>query len=104
MNDLEIEKRLTTVEERSKSNTHRIDRLEPIVEEIHRMSETLVEITNEMKHTNDSIKQIGYKVDSLEKEPGQKWKDSTKMLFNAILGSIGAAVAAGIIYILTMIN
>jgi len=33
--DLEHEKRLTEVEQRAKSNQHRIDKLEPIVEEIH---------------------------------------------------------------------
>ena len=44
------ERRLTRVEARAKSNTHRIDKLEPIVEEIHTMSETMVQLVEEVKH------------------------------------------------------
>lgn len=33
------ERRITAVEERAKSNTHRIDKLESVVEEIHTMSQ-----------------------------------------------------------------
>lgn len=100
--DLEHEKRLTEVEQRAKSNTHRLEKLEPIVEEIHNMSETLVEMTSEMKHTNRNVEEIKDKVEIMEQEPAKKWKDSTRALFNAFLGAIGAAVAGGLIYLLTM--
>ena len=100
--DLEHEKRLTEVEQRAKSNTHRVEKLEPIVEEIHKMSETLVEMTSEMKHTNRNVEEIKDKVDLMEQEPGKRWKESTRAIFNAFLGAIGAAIAGGIIYILTI--
>lgn len=102
--DLEHEKRLTEVEQRAKSNQHRIDKLEPIVEEIHTMSETLVEMASEMKHTNRNVEEIKDKVECMEQEPARRWKDSTKALFNAFLGAIGTAVAGGMIYLLTMIQ
>ena len=98
MDELNYEQRLTRTEERSKSNTHRLDKLEPIVEEIHNMSETLVEITSEMKHTNSTVNSINEKVEKLEQEPGNHWKDSMKAVLNAILGAIGAAIAAGIFW------
>ena len=79
--DLEHERRLTEVESRSKSNTHRLDKLEPIVEEIHTMSETLVEMASEMKHTNRNVEDIKEKVDTLEKAPAKKWSDMQKALF-----------------------
>ena len=100
--DLEHEKRLTAVEERSKSNTHRLDKLEPIVDEIHTTSETLVEMASEMKHTNRNVEDIKDKVECLEQEPARRWKDSTKALFNAFLGAIGTAAAGGVIYFLTL--
>ncbi len=100
--DLEHEKRLTEVEQRAKSNTHRLDKLEPIVEEIHNMSETLVEMTAEMKYTNRNVEEIKEKVDVMEQEPAKRWKDSTRALFNAFLGAIGTAIAGGLIYLLTM--
>ena len=35
MQDFEVLERLTKAEERTKSNSHRLDKLEPIVNEIH---------------------------------------------------------------------
>lgn len=108
--DLEHEKRLTSVEERAKSNGHRLDRLEPVVKEIHVMSETLVNISTEMKHinrnveeTNKKVDETNKKVDEIEREPAKRWKDSTKAIFNAFLGAIGAAAAGGIIYLLSTV-
>lgn len=100
--DLEHEKRLTEVEQRAKSNTHRLEKLEPIVEEIHNISATLAEMMAEMKHTKENVEEIKDKVESMEQEPGKRWKESTRAIFNAFLGAIGAAIAGGLIYILTM--
>ena len=44
MDEKEIVERLTKVEERSKSNTHRLEKLEPIVGEIHTMSKTMIQL------------------------------------------------------------
>ena len=55
MDAIEIEHRITEVEQRAKSNTHRIDKLEPIVEEIHTMSKTMVQLVEEVKHTNENV-------------------------------------------------
>jgi len=102
--DLEHEKRMTEVEQRAKSNTHRLDKLEPVVEEIHRISETLVELTTEMRNTNQNVEEIKDKVETIEQEPGRRWKESTKALLSAFLGAIGTAAAGGLIYLLTMMQ
>ena len=60
------ERRLTRVEARAKSNTHRIDKLEPIVEEIHTMSETMVQLVEEVKHTNENVCALDEKIDSMD--------------------------------------
>ncbi len=101
--DLEHEKRLTSVEERAKSNTHRIDKIEPVVEEIHNMSAALLEMTSELKHTNKNVQEIKEKVEEIEQEPAKRWKNSGNALFNAFLGAIGTALAGGVIYLLTNI-
>ncbi|MFR9065312.1 MAG: hypothetical protein ACLVJO_16870 [[Clostridium] scindens] len=101
--DLEHEKRLAEVEQRAKSNTHRLDELEPIVGEIHKMSETLVEMTVEMKHTNKNVEDIKNKVECIKESQRASGKIH-KGFVNAFLGAIGTAVAGGMIYLLTMIQ
>lgn len=100
MDELNYEQRLTRVEERSKSNQHRLDDLEPLANDMHKLAEGIVKITVEMKHTNEDVRFIKDRVENLEQEPAKKWKDSTKALFNALLGAIGTAVAGGILWLI----
>ena len=68
MIETEFVERLTKVEERSKSNTHQIEDLKPVVNEIHTMSKTMVELIGEVKHTNENVSELKDKVDILERE------------------------------------
>lgn len=105
MNELELEKRITRIEERGKSNTHRLDKLEPIIEEIHTMSVTMVQLVEEVKHTNDTVTSLDEKVDrmdsrvdEMEKIPGKEWKNVKGTLINTTVGALIAFFAAGLIW------
>lgn len=100
--DLEHEKRLTAVEQRAKSNSHRIDEVEKVVGEIHEMSKTMVLLCEQSKTTKDTVDGLREDVNNLKGEPGENWKASTRALFSAVLGVIGAAIGAGIIYLLNL--
>lgn len=101
MIETEFVERLTKVEERSKSNTHQINDLKPVVDEIHTMSKTMVELIGEVKHTNENVTELKEKVDVLEKEPAKQWSSTKKTFFTSITSAIGTAVAAGILYLLS---
>lgn len=101
MIETEFVERLTKVEERSKSNTHQIEDLKPVVNEIHTMSKTMVELIGEVKHTNENVSELKDKVDILEREPGKQWAATKRTFFTAITSSIGTAVAAGIMYLIS---
>lgn len=98
------ERRLTRVEARAKSNTHRIDKLEPIVEEIHTMSETMVQLVEEVKHTNDNVCNLDKKIDSMdarvdvmERAPAEDAKNYKTTAVTAIISTISGAIATGLI-------
>lgn len=108
MNEVEIEHRLTEAEQRTKSNTHRLDKLEPIVEEIHTMSNTMVQLVQEVKHTNESVNSLNAKVDrmdsrvdEMEKAPAKEWSSAKKTVFSTILGAMASFLVAGIIWAAT---
>ena len=99
-----IERRLTKVEERAKSNTHRIDKLEPIVSEIHTMSETMVQLVEEVKHTNENVCTLDKKIDSMdarvdemERAPAENVKKYKSVAATAIVSTISGAFATGLI-------
>lgn len=98
------ERRLTKVEERAKSNTHRIDKLEPIVSEIHTMSETMVQLVEEVKHTNDNVCTLDKKIDSMdarvdimERAPAEDVKKYKTTAVTAIISTLSGAFATGLI-------
>lgn len=102
---LNIEHRLTELEQRSKSNSHRIDKIEPIVEEIHTMSNTMVQLVQEIKHTNETVSTIDKKVDrmdgrvdEIEKAPGKKWNSATTAILTTVVGAIIGFLIAGLIW------
>lgn len=104
MNEIDIEHRLTDVESRSKSNTHRLDKLEPIVDEIHTMSNTMVQLVQEVKHTNETVNNLDAKVDrmdsrvdAMEREPAVDAKKYKTTAITAIISAIAGAFATGLI-------
>ena len=104
MNEIDIEHRLTDVENRSKSNTHRLDKLEPIVDEIHTMSNTMVQLVQEVKHTNETVNNLDAKVDrmdsrvdDMERAPAEDVKKYKSTAITAVISTIAGAFATGII-------
>ena len=104
MNEIDIEHRLTDVENRAKSNTHRLDKLEPIVDEIHTMSNTMVQLVQEVKHTNETVNNLDAKVDrmdsrvdDMERAPAEDAKKYKSTAVTAIISTIAGAFATAII-------
>ena len=102
MNEIDIEHRLTDVENRAKSNTHRLDKLEPIVDEIHTMSNTMVQLVQEVKHTNETVNNLDAKVDrmdsrvdDMERAPAEDAKKYKSTAVTAIISTIAGAFATG---------
>ena len=107
MNEIEIEHRLTDVESRAKSNTHRLDKLEPIVGEIHTMSQTMVKLVEEVRHTNETVCSLDAKVDrmdsrvdDMEKAPAEDAKKYRITAITAIISTVAGALATGIIMLI----
>ena len=105
MNELDIEHRLTEMEQRTKSNTHRLDKLEPIVDEIHTMSNTMVQLVQEVKHTNEAVVRLDKKVermdsrvDEMEKAPAKRLNNTKESVWNNVIGAIVGFLIAGIIW------
>lgn len=108
MNEVDIEHRLTEIEQRSKSNSHRLDELEPIVGEIHTMSKTMVELVGEVKHTNENvctldekIDRMDSRVDNMERAPADNIAKYKIAAITAIITMVATTLGTGVINMLT---
>ena len=95
MEEAKIERRLTAVEEQVKFNTHEIEELKPVVKEINTLSKTMVQLVEQSKQTNENVKELKVKVDKIEREPAENFKQLKKTIWTSILtGVIGAILGA----------
>lgn len=94
---LEYAERLTRVEGRAKSNSHRLEVVEGIVSEIKILATTTKELAIELKHTNRNIDEIKEKVQLLEGEPAKKWKEYTGHAIKVLIGILIGAMGSGLL-------
>ena len=106
MTNLEMAERLVKVEERAKSNTHQIEEIKPIVEEIHTISKTMVELITECKHTNENVADIkqdlnkmDQRIETIEQEPANSWKNAKQQILQTIISVLIGAIVTGLIII-----
>ncbi len=98
-----LEERVTAVEQRCKSNGHRIDKVEQEQAVIHELAASIRVMASEQKHTSDTIREVKEdvsrldgKVDALELKPGKRWESIVDKIIWAVAGAIIAFVLARI--------
>lgn len=86
--ELKFEHRMTEVEERSKSNSHRLDDVEKRQDKFDELIGTVRLLADREKRVEDDVGEIKSDVKSLKQKPGQRW-DS---LMDKIIWAVAAAV------------
>ena len=91
--------KLTEVEQRSKSNTRRIDKLEQQTDALNSLATSVELLVAEQKHQTAAMLDIKSdmtaldgKVDALEKKPAKRWEAVVEKIILLIVGAIGALV------------
>ena len=92
----EMAVKLAETEARSKSNTHRIDKLEQSTEAINRLAASVEVMATKQDTMNENLDKIAGKVEQIEAEPGKRWKSVvekvTLLVVAAVVGYILARV------------
>lgn len=91
--EIEFEHRLTEVEERSKSNTHRLDEVEKRQNNLDKLAASVEVLAVKESNVENDVKEIKSDVKTLASKPAKKW-DS---LINQIITIVVAAIAGFIL-------
>lgn len=100
MEEIELIERLVQVEQRSKSNTKRIDEHDSKLEDIHDLTYAVKELANETKLMREDVNSLSNRVASIESEPAENYKNTKKeikkqtiaFIVGAILTAIGSII------------
>ena len=95
MTNEEMTERLVEVEQRSKSNTHRLDAVERNQEALNSIATSVAVMAEQQKNISDKVDTIDAKVDTLESKPGKLWESLVDKLLFAVAGAVLAWLAAG---------
>ena len=71
--DLEHERRLAAVEQRAKSNTHRLDKLEKSTQILNRLATSMEVMAQRQEQVADTVDKLDCKVTALENKPAKRW-------------------------------
>ena len=79
---------LTEVDQRSRSNTHRIDQMQDKLEDYGEMVSTIKVLANEQGHIKDDVSSIKKTVTGLAEKPGKRWDDLVKTVIGIVVGAL----------------
>ncbi|WP_368234404.1 hypothetical protein [Anaerotruncus rubiinfantis] len=97
MDDLAV--RLAEVDQRGKSNTHRIDDLEKRTDTLQELTTSVKLLAANMERMASEQMKQGDRLTALEKQPGERWNSMTRtQIFTSAVstlsgGLVGALVA-----------
>lgn len=89
---ISIEHRLTEVEERSKSNTHRLEELEKRQDNLDDLVSVVKVLAVREEAVENDVKEIKADVKSLTSMPGERWNSLVDKIIWAVAGAVLAFI------------
>lgn len=86
--EIKIEHRLTELEDRSKSNTHRLDELEKRQDNLDDLVTTVKVLAVREEAVENDVKEIKTDVKSLKGKPGELWDSLVKVILTALASGL----------------
>lgn len=81
-------KKLVEVEARSKSNTHRIDKLEELTNTIQKLAITMNNTVNEIKYMREDVTSLDDRIGKIENAPIKRFNKYKDVVITSILTSL----------------
>lgn len=92
--DMEIEHRLTEVESRSKSNTHRLDEMEKRQDDLDELVSTVKVLADREVRVENDVKEIKDDVKSIKQKPIKRWDSIVdKIIITIVVAIMGFLLA-----------
>lgn len=92
--DLEHEQRLTAVEERSKSNSHRLEEVERKQNDLSELVGTVKVLATKEEAVEKVVTEIKTDVKTLKNKPAQRWESLITQLVTLVVAAVAGFVLA----------
>lgn len=93
MNEVELERRLCAVEDRSKSNSHRLRTVEERQEDMTQLVTSVAAIAQKQMDMDEDVKEIKTEVKAINLKPAKRWEGIVEKAILAVVGVLVAYMA-----------
>lgn len=94
MEETEIAGRLSAVEQRSKSNSHRLEALEKQTEAVNTLATSVAVMAEKVEVTGEKVDGLCTDVQELKSEPGKRWKAVVERVIYIVVAAVVGYVLA----------
>ena len=92
MTEIDVERRLTETEARSKSNTHRLDEIERRQDNLEKLVTSVEVLATRMQGLETTLAEVRTDVRTIMAKPGRNWEtllwECGKLLIAAVIGAV----------------
>lgn len=88
MNETEFAEKLERVDQRGKSNTHRLDELEKRQGNLERLATSVEVLATKQEAVETDVKEIKADVKSMAEKPGKRWESIVDKAVWALLAAV----------------
>lgn len=92
-----IEERVVEVDQRSRSNTKRIDKLEDTTAVIHEMTVSVKLMGQNVERLVKEIEKQGERLTNLEMVPARQWSSVKKTVFTSLTSTLAGGLVGAIV-------
>ena len=92
----EFEHRLTAVEDRSKSNQHRLDEMEKRQDDLEELTSTVKVLAVREENVETDVKEIKNDVKTLTSKPAQRWEKVVETIVTIVVSALVGFILAKI--------
>lgn len=91
----EISEKLVEVDSRSKSNMHRLDKMEERQDNLEQLTNSFSVMRKEQEYIKDDVVEIKADVKSLAEKPAKRWDSVIDRIITVVVGAVVGYLLSG---------
>jgi len=88
VDEIELREKIARIDERSKSNTHRLDTAEKKLEESEKLLNTIALVAQRQSDMDGDIKEIKTEVKTLTSKAGKRWDSVVEKIIIMVVAAV----------------
>jgi len=95
MNQDEISEKLVEVDQRSKSNKHRMDKIEEKQDNLEQLANAFSVMQKEQEYIKEDVGEIKADVKILAEKPAKRWESIVERIITVVVGAVVGFLLSG---------